>query len=770
VDLDFDGDLDVVGSRDGDWYENVDSYASTWTGRALSAGGSDDLADTDAVDIDGDGDTDIVAARVDLGVVSWWPNLTCSPGDPDLDGDGAVGDCDVCEGFDDNEDADGDGVPNGCDICPGGDDHVDADRDGNPDACEGVRIDDVTVDEGDTGTTALTFTIVLGGDTDAFTIGYSLADDTATVFEDYGATSGTIAFAGDDGEAHAFTVFGFGDTMVEDDESFTVELTVESGTVDLVDPTGVGMLVNDDLAFVTIEDVSLDEGDSGTTAFTFILTLSADLQDGVEVDYATQAITATEGGDYVGHAGSVTFTGHAFEEQAVTVLVKGDGAAEDDEVFHLDLTSDQPFVLTDDIGVGTILDDDTIRLLVDSPSVIEGDSGTVALVFTLELTHATDPFDVDYETVAGSAGGEDYEEISDTVSFAGTAGEMHTVTVTVSGDLVVEGNETFSLHLAPSDPDVIAQDATGSILDDDSATVAIDDVAVVEGDMGTTDLVFTISLTGFVQDSFAIGYQTLDQTATAGSDYVATSGSILLGGGSSSDTVTVAVTGDTLGEPDEYFVVEIFGTLPEGVTFTEGLADGFILDDDVVLTLTVDGTGHIGSSPAGIDCGSGGLDCEELYAIDTVVDLTATPETGWTFIGFGGDADCSDASVAMSGAVACTATFILDQGTLEVSFEGEGLGVVTSDPAGIQCSSAGNPAACTAVFDTGTTVDLEVVTDPESTFVGWTGDADCGDGIVTIDTAGETVHCVAVIDLTLIFADGFESGDTSAWGGPGGQP
>ncbi|MCG8459981.1 MAG: FG-GAP-like repeat-containing protein, partial [Holophagales bacterium] len=97
VDLDFDGDLDVVGDPNGDWWENIDK-ASSWTRRSYS--GSTDINDTDVLDLDGDGDRDIVAARNLSGQVSWWPNLTCSPADGDSDADGVRDGCDVCDGFD----------------------------------------------------------------------------------------------------------------------------------------------------------------------------------------------------------------------------------------------------------------------------------------------------------------------------------------------------------------------------------------------------------------------------------------------------------------------------------------------------------------------------------------------------------------------------------------------------------------------------------------------------------------------------------------------
>ena len=73
------------------------------------------------------------------------------------------------------------------------------------------------------------------------------------------------------------------------------------------------------------------------------------------------------------------------------------------------------------------------------------------------------------------------------------------------------------------------------------------------------------------------------------------------------------------------------------------------------LTVSVVGSGSVTSNPAGIDCGA---DCTETYALNTVVTLTPSAAAGFTFSAWSGDADCADASVTMSAARACTATFV----------------------------------------------------------------------------------------------------------------
>jgi uncharacterized protein (DUF2141 family) len=148
------------------------------------------------------------------------------------------------------------------------------------------------------------------------------------------------------------------------------------------------------------------------------------------------------------------------------------------------------------------------------------------------------------------------------------------------------------------------------------------------------------------------------------------------------------------------------------------------------------GTGTVTSSPAGIDCGA---DCSETYTEGTVVTLTPTADVGSTFSGWSGDADCNDGSVTMTAATSCTATFSLDTHILTVSKVGTGSGTVTSNPAGVDCG-----ADCSEAYDYNTFVTLTPAADPGSTFAGWSGDADCSDGSVTMTAA---TSCSATFDV-----------------------
>jgi thermitase len=163
-------------------------------------------------------------------------------------------------------------------------------------------------------------------------------------------------------------------------------------------------------------------------------------------------------------------------------------------------------------------------------------------------------------------------------------------------------------------------------------------------------------------------------------------------------------------------------------------------------TLTVtksgNGSGTVTSNPVGINCGS---DCSEAYTSGTVVSIMASPSSGSTFSGWSGNADCSDGTVTMNANKNCTATFNLisppppPSYTLTIAKTGNGSGTVTSNPSGISCGPD-----CSEIYNNGTVVSLVTNPDSGSVFSGWSGDADCTDGFVTMDNSKS---CTATFSL-----------------------
>ena len=149
----------------------------------------------------------------------------------------------------------------------------------------------------------------------------------------------------------------------------------------------------------------------------------------------------------------------------------------------------------------------------------------------------------------------------------------------------------------------------------------------------------------------------------------------------------------------------------------------------VALTVskTGSGGGTLQSAPTGIDCGT---TCSSLYDGGTAVTLAATADTNSTFVGWAGA--CSGATscvVTLDAAKTVTATFARSSFTLGLTRVGSG--TVTSTPAGIYCG-----AACSASFDSGSSVTLSATADASSSFVGWTGAcAGSTTCVVTMDSA-----------------------------------
>jgi len=110
-------------------------------------------------------------------------------------------------------------------------------------------------------------------------------------------------------------------------------------------------------------------------------------------------------------------------------------------------------------------------------------------------------------------------------------------------------------------------------------TATISDVSVTEGNSGTTDLVFTVSLTAAAGGNATVNYATSDGTAVAGQDYTAASGTLTVPSGATSATITVTVNTDTNYEADETLSMTLSG--PSNLALgTASAATGTITNDD----------------------------------------------------------------------------------------------------------------------------------------------------------------------------------------------
>ena len=361
---------------------------------------------------------------------------------------------------------------------------------------------------------------------------------------------------------------------------------------------------------ITINDISITEGDAGSKNVDFVVTLSAaNNTQAVTLNYATADGTANAGADYETTSGTLTFS-PTETTKTITVPIKGDLLDEANETFVVNLSNAINATILDHQGQATITDNDPTPSLSinDPPSIPESDSGTSIVNFTVTLSAASgQTVTVNYTTADGTANaGSDYVAGSGTLTI--NPGELtKQVPITINGDQTFEPNETFFVNLSgPVNATISDSQGQGTITNDDAApptpNITIDDPSVAEGDAGSKALDFTVSLSMPSSSIVSVDYATASAApakgvATAGVDYVAASGTIIFDPGQTSKQVSITINGDKLVEPNETFFVDLTNASP-GSTITDSEGTGTIANDDTPLLVIGQVYGGGGNSGA----------------------------------------------------------------------------------------------------------------------------------------------------------------------------
>lgn len=327
------------------------------------------------------------------------------------------------------------------------------------------NIDSVSGPEGD-----LVFTVTLVGQSEVeASVVLNTVDGTAIAGKDYTALTGlTLTFA-PGVTSQTVTVNVNDDGIFELDESFSVVLS-DATNATIGTDTGLATIENNDAAPVfSIDSVSGPE--SGDLTFTVTLVGQTEVDASVVLD--TVDGTAIAGKDYTAISGLTLTFAAGVTSQTVTVTVNNDGVFEADETFTLVLSDASNATIGTDTGTGTIVnDDDAPSFSINDIAVVEGNSGTKTLTFTITLTGATElPASVTVATMDKTAmAGSDYVALaSKTITF--NPGETTTtVSITINGDTDIENDETFIVQLSNPVNATIARDqGFGTIVNDDVA-------------------------------------------------------------------------------------------------------------------------------------------------------------------------------------------------------------------------------------------------------------------------------------------------------------
>lgn len=511
----------------------------------------------------------------------------------------------------------------------------------NDDGIPTLNINDVTVVPGASGTTNAIFNVTLSPSaTQNVTVGYSTVDVTAEAGVDYLAQSGNLTFTPGGALTQQITVPVLGSAVPSADETFWINLSGESPNAVIGDARGVGTIVRQGF---TTSNINVIEGNAGTSAAVFTVNLSQVPPQTVTVVYNTSDGTATAGDDYQAASGTLTFLAGE-TTKTVSITINGDTTVEPNETFFLNLSNSTGAAVLTPQATGTIVNDDgkraTVRLQLadlNGVALAPGTSLNINEEFTLQvfvqdiqvpakgifqayidafydanLIEAVGPivYGSDFAIaqlgslatpgVIDEAGG-----LDDGIPPQPPVGEQLLYSVRLRAtDL---GQAIFTANAADApERDVLVynvdepvpEDAVnfiGTNINIGQNVFTVSPAQVDEGNSGPTNMVFTVNR--FLPDPnvATVVFTTSNGTATAGSDYVAQTGTLTFDVGETSKTVTIAVNGDTTDEPNETFQLVLSNAV--NATSSQSPGIGTILDDDGPVSVSIaDAIGNEGQN------------------------------------------------------------------------------------------------------------------------------------------------------------------------------
>jgi hypothetical protein len=498
-----------------------------------------------------------------------------------------------------------------------------------------ASVNDVTVQNTASGAVA-TFTVSLSAPSEETTTvvystyaGYQTSAGSPPPSNDFQSVSGTLTFAPGQ-TSQAVNVNVTGDPYYDGTEQFYLNLlSPTNATIARGQGTATILSTLPNPPTVSVSNPTVTNVTSGLTQATFTVSLSEPLSDPAYIQYGTSSGTAMDGTDYQATAGYLSFS-PGQTTQTVSVNVIGDPTYDSPETFYLNL---MPLSAGGGGGgpyaVGTCTINSALSqpgLSVSNATVTNGTSGTTPMTFTVSLTAASgDPVTVNYATADGTAvAGTDYQAASGTLTFA-PGQTSQTITVNAIGTPLYAPTRTFTVDLSsPSGAGIAQGQGVGTIVSSQQQpAVSIGGVYVTDVDSGTTPANFWVWLSGGSSQTVTVDYTTADGTALAGTDYVATSGTLTFAPGQTGQYISVAVIGTPDYAPGRTFSVVLSNPQNAGIGNQGGT--GHIYDDAPIANIGPNTTVAVGS-PVQFDAsGSRDLDGDPLtYSWDFGDGTTGT--------------------------------------------------------------------------------------------------------------------------------------------------
>lgn len=475
----------------------------------------------------------------------------------------------------------------------------------NDDASISITATDASKAEGNSGTTAFTFTITRSGSLDQpKTVDWTVVGRGAHPVDGndfpFGVLpSGSLVLPA--GQASVtLTINVRGDVLAEHDEGFSVVLSNPSSGLVIDQASADGLIVADDVVIDVTAPAAQAEGDDGqTTWFDFVLTRSGKLSGTETINWSVAGIGANPASadDFLQTSGSVTFAAGQ-EQLTIRVPVRGDYSGESNEDFRLSLSSSDGVVFTQATADATIVNDDVaLSIVATDARHVEGHDG-VQTVYTFTVSRSGNldlATSVDW-SLQGLADAADFLGgilPSGTLNFASGDASSQTISITVIGDRLVEPDENFQVVLANASAgsDIKVGSATGTIVSDDVHWDLAVVTTPVEGDSGATGYQFLVTRTGSgLATSLAWSVAGSGLNPASADDFVGgllPFGELTFAEGQMSQTITVWVAGDSQLEPDEGFSLSLQAPADSlSHSFANQQVDAVIRNDDDVFAIT----------------------------------------------------------------------------------------------------------------------------------------------------------------------------------------
>ncbi len=440
-----------------------------------------------------------------------------------------------------------------------------------------ISVSDATVQEGNSGTKDVTFTVFLSSPAPtALTVNYTTVDGTATAANnDYIPVSGTISFAAGQSSA-SFVVKVVGNTKVEADKGFTVRLSNPSvGT--LVKAIGTATILNDDFitAVVSAGDTSVAQGGNAT----FTVFLNYPVRQDVLIDYTTADGTGRAGVDYVATSGTLTIPNGA-TSATISVRTLTTAALDGNKTFTINLSNGRNAGVARAQGTATIINGNHLGLTLGDTSVREGNGGITTATFTAYLSQpSADPVSFRWGTTGGTGVPlADYNPNTDVVTIPAGAISA-TFSIQVLGNTNAQPNRTVEVTLSnPVGAGLIKAKGTLTIVDDDTTApeLTLGAATAVKAGGGTSQAQFPVYLSSPSTTDVTVRYATADGSAVAGVDYRTTSGTLVIPAGQTSATINVDVLGNAALKGNLNFTVTLSNAT--GATIRQAAAAATIVD------------------------------------------------------------------------------------------------------------------------------------------------------------------------------------------------